>query len=158
MFRPMRRSKQQLSDEECLEILLDGKDGVLAVNGDGGYPYAVPLNYIYLNGCIYIHCAKQGHKLDAVKKDGRVSFCVVSENDILQQKFTALYKSVIVFGKAEIVEDEKEMYQAVRAIAEKYCPDMSSETENEIRRDWSGLCIVKIITEHISGKKCKEFL
>ena len=158
MFRPMRRNKQQLSEEECIKILQNGKDGVLAVHGDGGYPYAVPLNYIYLNGAVYFHCAKQGHKLDSIKNDSRVSFCVVSENDILQPKFTTLYKSVIVFGKAEIIEDEKEMYSAVRAIAEKYCPSMYDEIENEIKRDWNGLCIIKISPEHISGKQCKELM
>lgn len=158
MFRPMRRFRQQLSEEECLHILNSGKDGVLAVHGDDGYPYTVPLNYIYLNGAVYIHCAKSGHKLDAIKRNCKVSFCVVSENEILQPKYTTLYKSVIVFGKAEIIEDKDEMYSAVKAIAEKYCPDFKDGIENEIKREWDLLCMVKINPDHISGKQCKEFL
>ena len=139
MFRPMRRSRQQLSEEECLQILNNGKDGVLAVHGDNGYPYAVPLNYIYLNGAVYIHCAKSGHKLDAIKGNCKVSFCVVSENEILKPKYN-------------------EMYRAVKAIAEKYCPDYKEGIENEIKREWDLLCMVKINPDHITGKQCKEFL
>ena len=158
MFRPMRRLNQQLSAQECAEILANGKDGVLAVHGDGGYPYTVPLNYIYSDGCIYFHCAKSGHKLDGIKNDPRVSFCVVSENEILQSEFTTLYKSVIVFGKAEIITDEREMHTAVKAIAEKYCPDFTHGIQSEIQQYRDKLCIVRINAQSITGKQCKEFL
>ena len=154
----MRRFKQQLSPEECEEILINGKDGVLAVHGDDGYPYAVPLNYVYLDNALYFHCAKSGHKLDAVKSDPKVSFCVVYENEISQPKYTTLFKSVIAFGKAETVTDEDEMYRAVKAIAEKYCPDYKDGIENEIKREWNILAMIKVNIEHISGKQCKEFL
>ena len=66
MFREMRRKKQQLADEECRSILERGKTGVLAVNGDDGYPYAVPVNYVFSNGKIYFHSALSGHKVDAI--------------------------------------------------------------------------------------------
>lgn len=154
----MRRSAQQLSDAECIEILKSGKDGVLAVSGDDSYPYAVPLNYIYLNDCIYFHCAKCGHKLDAIKSNSKVSFCVVSENEILQPKFTTLYKSVIVFGRAEIVTDEKEIYSSAYALAEKYCPDFTDHIDSEIQQYRDNLCIVRIRAENITGKQCKELL
>ncbi len=132
----MRRSKQQLTKEECEEILIQGKTGVLAVLGDDGYPYTVPINYYYTDGKIYLHCAKTGHKLDAIKEETKVSFCVVDCDDILQEKFTTLYKSVVAFGKAEILTNENEMRSCVTALAEKYCPDFFDKVPSEVERDF----------------------
>ena len=83
MFREMRRKRQQLSPAECEEILRRGTSGVLAAEGDGGYPYAVPLSYIYEDGRLYFHCAKAGHKLDAVRRNKKVSFCVIDRDTIV---------------------------------------------------------------------------
>ena len=66
-FRPMRRIRQQLTEEENEQILRRGSSGVLAVLGDGGWPYTVPMNYVWLNGAVYLHCAFAGHKLDAIR-------------------------------------------------------------------------------------------
>ena len=103
MFRDMRRNSQKLTDEESVSILQKATSGVLAVIGDEDYPYAVPLSYVYCDFKIYIHCATQGHKLDAITKCPKVSFCVIDRDDILAEKLTTLYKSVTVFGKAEIL-------------------------------------------------------
>lgn len=154
----MRRSKQQLAKEECEEILVREKTGVLAVLGDGGYPYTVPINYYYTDDKIYLHCAKTGHKLDAIKKEQRVSFCVIDRDDILQEKFTTLFKSVVAFGKAEILEDESEMRKAVTAFAEKYCPDFLDRIPSEVERELGILCMIKINIEHMTGKQGKELL
>lgn len=72
MFRKMRRYRQQLSQEETISILKSGKTAVLGVLGDDGYPYTVPINYVYADGKIYFHGAKSGHKIDAIKRCGRV--------------------------------------------------------------------------------------
>lgn len=154
----MRRSKQQLTKEECEEILVRGKMGVLAVLGDDGYPYTVPINYYYTDGKIYLHCAKAGHKLDAVKKEQKVSFCVVDRDDILQEKFTTLFKSVVAFGRAEILTDENEMCSSVTALAEKYCPDCLDGIPAEVEREFGILCMIKINIEHLTGKQGKELL
>ena len=114
VFRPMRRSRQELSREECEAILKEGTSGVLALLGDGDYPYAVPLSYVYEDGKIYFHCAKTGHKLDAIRRQEKASFCVIGQDQILPEKFTTCFSSVIVFGKVRILEEEGEIRQRRR--------------------------------------------
>ena len=108
MFREMRRKKQELSHEECISVLNKCTSGVLAVEGDDSYPYTVPLSYSIKGDELYFHCAKIGHKLDSIARNNKVSFCVIDKDEIIPEKFTTHYRSVIVFGKAKIVEDEKE--------------------------------------------------
>mgnify|MGYP002565222328 CR=1 FL=1 len=108
MFREMRRKKQALSPEENVEVLQRGTAGVLAVSGDDGYPYAVPLSYIYEDGKIFFHCAKEGHKLDGIARSDKVSFCVIDQNEIRPEEYTTYFRSVIAFGRARILEDAAE--------------------------------------------------
>ena len=154
----MRRIKQQLTQEECEKILERGRTGVLAVLGDDGYPYTVPINYYYTDSKIYLHCAKSGHKLDAIRSNPKVSFCVVERDDILQEKFTTLFKSAVAFGKAEILADKEEMRSSVTALAEKYCSDFLDEVPAEVERGFGILCMIKISIEHMTGKQGKELL
>lgn len=154
----MRRIKQQLTQEECEKILERGRMGVLAVLGDDGYPYTVPINYYYTDGKIYLHCAKSGHKLDAIRSNPKVSFCVVERDDILQEKFTTLFKSAVAFGKAEILADKEEMRSSVTALAEKYCSDFLDEVPAEVERGFDILCMIKINIEHLTGKQGKELI
>ena len=154
----MRRIKQQLTQEECEKILERGRTGVLAVLGDDGYPYTVPINYYYTDGKIYLHCAKSGHKLDAIRSNPKVSFCVVERDDILQEKFTTLFKSAVAFGKAEILADKEEMRSSVTALAEKYCSDFLDEVPAEVERGFEILCMIKINIEHLTGKQGKELI
>ena len=105
MFREMRRKKQALPPEECAEILRRGTSGVLAVLGDGGYPYAVPLSYVYDGEKIFFHCAKSGHKLDAIRQNSKVSFCVIDQDQIVPEEYTTYFRSVIVFGTARILNE-----------------------------------------------------
>lgn len=102
MFRKMRRFKQQLSNDEALEILKNCKSGVLAVSGDDGYPYTVPLNFVYKDGKIYFHCAKNGHKLDAIKQNKKVSFCVIEKDEVDSEKLTTLFRSVVVLVRPKL--------------------------------------------------------
>lgn len=154
----MRRIKQQLTQEECEKILERGRTGVLAVLGDDGYPYTVPINYYYTDGKIYLHCAKSGHKLDAIRSNPKASFCVVERDDILQEKFTTLFKSAVAFGKAEILTDKEEMRSSVTALAEKYCSDFLDEVPAEVERGFDILCMIKINIEHLTGKQGKELI
>ena len=154
----MRRIKQQLTQEECEKILERGRTGVLAVLGDDGYPYTVPINYHYTDSKIYLHCAKSGHKLDAIRSNPKVSFCVVERDDILQEKFTTLFKSAVAFGKAEILADKEEMRSSVTALAEKYCSDFLDEVPAEVERGFDMLCMIKINIEHLTGKQGKELI
>ena len=93
MFRPMRRFKQALSPEECRAVLERGTSGVLALTGDGGWPYAVPLSYVYADGKLYFHSAKSGHKVDAIRSCPRVSFCVIDQDHIVPEEYTTYFGS-----------------------------------------------------------------
>lgn len=97
-FREMRRKRQMLSAKESEEILRRMTNGTLALHGDGGYPYAVPVSYVYSDGRIYFHTAMQGHKVDALMRDDKVSFCVVEQDDVKPAEFTTYFRSVIAFG------------------------------------------------------------
>lgn len=157
MFREMRRKTQQLTDSECIEILNKSTSGVLAVSGDNDYPYAVPLSFVYDSGKIYFHCAVTGHKTDAIEKNEKVSFCVVSQDKIFPEEYTTLYKSVIVFGKAHILTDDKEKYTAISLLAKKYSPHRTDAHE-VITDSFPRFNIVKIDIEHLTGKQSKELM
>lgn len=159
MFREMRRKKQALSPEACSAILKKRTSGVLAVLGDNGYPYAVPLSYIYDKGKIYFHCAKSGHKLDAIQKNSRVSFCVIDQDQIVPQEYTSYFRSVIAFGTIRILEDHQEKRDAIEKLAFKYAPDDSAENRQKtIDKEWAPLCMLEMIIEHMTGKEAIELV
>ncbi len=159
-FRPMRRSKQALGEEEIDEILSRGSAGTLAVLGDGGWPYAVPLSYVYHNGHIYVHCAKSGHKLDAIRACDKVSFSVIDQNMIVPAEFTTYYRSALIFGRARVVSDPAEVMAAMQALSAKYSPRESEDTHRIEKKvsGAAGLCVVAIDIEHRSGKQALELV
>lgn len=157
MFREMRRNAQQLSSSECIEILQNCTSGVLAVLGDDDYPYAVPLSYAYDSGSIYFHCALTGHKIDAINNNNKVSFCVISQDNIFPAEYTTHYKSVIVFGKASVLTDTEEKKKAIFMIAEKYSPAQTDKKE-VISDAFDRFNIIEIKIEHMSGKQAKELI
>lgn len=158
-FRPMRRFRQLLTEGECAEILERNTSGVLAVLGDGGYPYAVPLSYVYYDGALYFHCAKSGHKLNAIKGCDQVSFCVTDQDLVIPEKYTTCFRSVIAFGRASVMTDEDEIRTAIDRLAMKYAPGDSKENRDQtIERELSTMCMVKIKIEHMSGKEAIELV
>ena len=157
MFREMRRKKQQLSEAACFEILKKNTAGVLAVHGDDGYPSAVPLSYVYTDGALYIHCAKSGHKIDAIRRSDKISFCIVDQDQIVPEKYTTYFRSVIVFGRAIILEEQEEIRRAIEALAIKYHPtDAEANRNAAITRELHALCMVKLEIEHMTGKQARE--
>ena len=158
MFREMRRKKQALPIEECAAVLRRGSSGVLAVLGDGGYPYAVPLSYVYDGKKIYFHCAKTGHKLDAIRRESKVSFCVIDLDQVLPEKYTTCYRSVIAFGRARILEDEAEKRLALEKLAAKYSPEQTEGRRLELEKELDAVCMVEIQIEHLTGKEGLELL
>lgn len=159
MFREMRRKRQQLTESECVEILGRNTSGVLAVLGDGGYPYAVPLSYVYDNGALYFHCAKSGHKLDAIQACDKVSFCVIDQDLVVPKEYTTYFRSVIAFGRAHIVTQEDEIRTAIEKLAIKYYPDDSKENRaSAIEKEYEAMCMVRIQIEHMSGKEAIELV
>ncbi len=158
MFREMRRKNQLLSDEETIGILRSGTSGVLAVAGDNGYPYAVPLSYAYEDGKLYFHFARAGHKLDSLQKDDRVSFCVIKADDVVEEAFTTHYSSAIVFGRARILTEEGERKHAMECLVEKYSPGFIPQGQVEIEREWNNFCAAEIQIEHVTGKAAIEVI
>ncbi len=158
MFREMRRIKQQLSKEDCEEILLRGKTGVLAVLGDGGYPYTVPINYVSLENKIYFHSAKKGHKVDAIAKEPKVSMTVVEKDDVVSREFTTYFRSIQLFGKAYVVEDEAERNVAFRALCEKFSGADMDRYDEIMSKEAAAAAIVRIDIEHITGKESMELV
>lgn len=156
-FREMRRKRQMLSAKESEEILRRMTNGTLALHGDGGYPYAVPVSYVYSNGRIYFHTATQGHKVDALMRNDKVSFCVVEQDDVKPAEFTTYFRSVIAFGKARILTDETEKRAALQLLADKYSSGMPG-LEAEIAKGFRHLLMVEIDIEHLTGKESIELV
>ena len=130
MFRSMRRTRLALDERECREILERGKYGVLDVQGDEGYPYAVPLNYVLVDGVIYFHSAKEGHKIDAIAREVKASFCVVDKSAVVPELFATAFKSVIAFGRVRIVEEQDERDRALIALVEALSPRVGQESKH----------------------------
>lgn len=157
MFREMRRKRQALAAEEMADVLYKGTSGVLALSGDDGYPYAVPISYVYDGNKIFFHCAQSGHKLDAIRRNAKASFCVISQDQIVPEKYTTYFKSVIVFGKIAVMEDEMEMRAAIEKLAMKYAPeDTAAGRKNAIDREWKPLCMLEMRIDHMTGKEAIE--
>lgn len=155
-FRSMRRANQDIPREECEEILRHGTAGVLAVLGDGEYPYAVPLSYVARGGKLYFHSAREGHKLDALRRSKKASFCVIDQDRIVPEEYTTYYRSVVAFGQAEIVDDPREQYDAMLALAEKYCASDTPAHREERSTDTQGYtAVIRLTIEHLTGKEGK---
>ena len=157
MFRPMRRSRQALGVDACGEVLSRGTSGVLALLGDGGWPYAVPMSYAFDGEKLYFHCAREGHKLDAIRREARASFCVVDRDEVVPEEYTTYFHSVIVFGRVRVLENETQMRAAIELLARRYFPQDSDEGRRRaIEREWAGLCMLEMDIEHMSGKEAIE--
>ena len=154
MFRALRRKEQALPQEECEAILQRGETCVLALAGDDGYPYAVPVNYCYAEGKVYIHCAKEGHKIDAVRRDPKASLTVIDCAKVLPEEYSTHYQSVIAFGRMRILEEEGEMRRVLSLFAARLAPEESEVSRlREIDRWFSSVNILEFTPEHISGKR-----
>lgn len=157
MFREMRRSPQALSKEEITEVLVKETRGVLSVQGDDGYPYGVPINHYYdeETGKLYFHGADFGHRVDAIKRDPKVSYCVYGQEYQKEGDWAKYVKSVIVFGKAELIEDQEEIIKWSRALCDKF-PCTKEYIETEIEKDAKRTLCFAINIENINGKLVHE--
>lgn len=156
MERKMRRIRQLLPDEENKRILERGKVAVWAVAGDEDYPYAVPINYVFKDEYIYIHSARQGHKIDAIRRNPKCSICVVDRDEVVAEEFTSYFRSVIAFGFASIIEDEETKIEALRLLCDKYSPGI--DPTEEIHKFLKNVCIVRITLTEITGKEAIELV
>ena len=156
MNREMYKKDRQLSAEKTAEIFTAGHPGILSVNGDDGYPYGVPVNYVYLDDHIYIHSAKYGYKIDALQKDSKVCFTAILDSEILPSKFTAAFESVIAFGNATFVEDEAEKKKALDTFIDRFSPDFKEGGQKFIAGTIGKTAIIRIDVESIKGKAYKD--
>ncbi|MCU7496162.1 MAG: pyridoxamine 5'-phosphate oxidase family protein [Ignavibacteria bacterium] len=147
----IRRAEFTTSDTRAKEILTEGEFGVLSTISPDGYPYGVPVNYWYKDNMIYFHCAPEGHKLENIKANNNVSFCVVGSPKVLPEKFTASYESVIVFGKAyEVSGSEKE--NAMMDMVKRFSPEFLEKGKEMIKKLSPRTAIYKIVVETLTGK------
>jgi len=149
-FKPLRRKDRALKEDEALEILAKSNYGVLCVF-DGNYPYGIPVNYVYEDGLIYIHSAKEGHKIESIRSFDRVCFTVVGSSQVMENGFSTKYESVIIFGRAEILQDEQ-VIPALRKLVQKYSPDYTNEAERIIQDSFKAVAVIRIKIEHVQGK------
>lgn len=161
MFPAMRRFPQALSQEECAAVLLRGTSGVLALSGADGYPYAVPLSYVYdpAGERLYFHCAKEGHKLEAIRREPKASFCVIDQDQVVPEEYTTYFRSVIAFGVIRTLEEDGEKAAAIQLLARKYFPEDSQDHRDlAIRREWAPLCVLEMSIRHLTGKEAIELV
>lgn len=158
MPHPMRRYHQQLSDAACLDILDRGTSGVMALLGEDGYPYAVPLSYVRRDDRLYFHSARAGHKLEAIAHCDRASFCVVDQDRVVPKDYTSYFRSVIAFGTVRVLEDRGEKEEALRLLAAKYFPDDPEGREAEVQKTLASVAMLELTMEHITGKEAIELI
>lgn len=156
MFREMRRKNQLLPHEEAVQILKNATSGTLALLGDDDYPYAVPMSHLYQDGVLYFHCAAEGHKIDAIRRHGKASFCVIQQDQVIEETFTTHFRSVIAFGSIRIVEDEEEKLAAITALAQRFSP--GRDPSREIAGSMGHMHMLALDIEHLTGKEAKELM
>jgi uncharacterized protein len=151
MLKEMRRKDREIEALEAIEVLKKCEYGILSTVDENGYPYGVPLSYVYANDSIYFHSAVEGHKLENIKKNDKVSFGVVGQTDVLPDKFSTKYESVIIFGRAkEVFDDEKNA--ALLELINKYSADYIEKGKIYIKNASDKTKVMKISIDHISGK------
>ena len=157
MFREMLRKKQALSEAECVEVLKASLRGVLSVAGEDGYPYGMPMNHYYCedDGHIYFHGGMKGHKIDAIARDDRVSFCAMDDGFRREGEWALNFRSVIVFGRLRPVADHDRAIDISRRLSYKFTQD-EAYIDEEVRRSGPRTLVLELIPEHITGKRVNE--
>ena len=157
MFRDIAKKKQKLSSDDCIGLLKNEKRGVLSVIGDDGYPYGLPINHYYdaEDGKLYFHSGKTGHKIDAIKNCNKASFCVYDSGYRRSGEWALNFRSVIVFGRTEIVTDHDKAIEISKKLSLKFTDD-EKYIENEVKGFGQAVLVFALVPEHITGKSVKE--
>ena len=156
-FRKMIAKHNQIELQEAIEILKKALRGVLSVSGDDGYPYGIPLNHWYdeETGKIYFHCGKRGHKIDAIRRSDKASFCVLDDGEQMEGHWALRFRSVVVFGRVRIIDDKEECIEISRKLSYKFTKD-EEYIQDEIWRSGNAVMCLELTPEYISGKKVEE--
>ena len=153
MFRTIRRVNLALPEDVCLDILNTGSYGTFAFLGDDDYPYAVPVNYAFDGKSIYVHCALEGHKMDAIARHDKASFSIVDAHEVIPDELTCDYRSVLVFGRVDVVKDEAEKINALYLLCKKYASNTQTDVDAYISKQAPATAVFKMTVEHMSGKE-----
>lgn len=156
MFRQILKKKNEIDENEIDKLLNSCRRGVLAVNGDDGYPYCLPINYLYVKeeNKIYFHSSKIGHKVDSLEKSDKVSFTICGKEEYHESTWAPYVKSVIVFGRCHKVNEDK-LLEVLKRFALKYYPS-EPLVDEEINRSIKAVRMYQIDIEHLSGKRVQE--
>ena len=156
MEHKMRRSRQQLTDEATKEILRNGREMTLALADGDGFPYAVPVNFVYDGNSIFFHSAPSGHKIDTLSHNNRVSACIIDKGDIVPEEFTTYFRSAIIFGEARFINNIDEKIKIFEMLSEKYSPGIDPAAE--IARFINHVAIIRIDIIRMTGKESIELV
>lgn len=149
----MRRADRKMAEIDARELLKGGEYGVLCLVEPSGGAYGVPLNYAVLEDNVYVHAATEGKKLDCVQQNNKVCFLVVGETQVLPDKFSTRYESVMAFGEACLVTDDAEKERALLALLEKYSAAYMEKGIAYLQSDKHKTAVIRIAVESITGKK-----
>lgn len=159
----MRRSRQALSQDECLEVLDRTTSGVLALtDSELGCPYQVPLSHARRDNTLIFHCASAGHKLELIRAVGpegaAASFCVIDADKVVPESLTTYFRSVIALGHVRVVEDPERIRSSLMVLGERYWPGHAQETSEEIDRSLNRVLVLEFTIEALSGKQAIELV
>lgn len=156
--KPMHRKDRQLSQEEAWKALAQGTHGVLCLAGEDGWPYGVPMNYVLLDGSLYLHCARSGYKLEAIARDQRVCFTVVTKAQVIPEHITTLYESVMVLGRAYVVEHPQEHDAALAALINTLGRVTPEIRDQYIAKKSKNTTVVRIRPLRLTGKASRQLI
>ena len=157
MFRKMRRFKQQISNDACIDVLKTEKRGVLSLLGDDGYPYGIPMNHWYCeaDGKLYFHGAREGHKIDALQRCDKVCYTVFDKGYRKEGEWSLNVRSVVVFGTVSLVTDRDKAVEICSELCRRFIDDeayLARELENALPR----VQCLALTPEHMTGKLVNE--
>ncbi len=155
MTKPLRREDRRLDDIAAMALLKRGEYGILSTSDRNNRPYGIPVNYVLMDDSIFFHCATEGQKLENITANNGVSFCVVGKTELIPEKFSTRYESVVVSGNAELIEDKEKKKTALRALVAKYAPDHIAAGDDYIDKLMDQTAVVEVSIEQLVGKARK---
>lgn len=155
MKKPIRREDRRLDDAAAMALLMRGEYGILSTSDKNNRPYGIPVNYVVMDNSIFFHCATEGQKLENITTNQGVSFCVVGKTELLPEKFSTRYESVVVSGNADLVDDQVLKKNALDALVSKYAPDHMAAGEAYIDKLMDKTAVVRVSIDHLAGKARK---
>jgi uncharacterized protein len=152
MTKLLRREDRRLDDAAAMALLKRGEYGILSTVDENKHPYGIPVNYVVMEDSVFFHCATEGQKLENITANNGVSFCVVGKTELIPEKFSTRYESVVVFGHADVIQESVLKLNALRALVAKYAPDHIAAGETYIDKLMDKTAVVRITIEHMAGK------